>query len=60
MSMGESCIIADENGRIVDMNPRAKKILPILNAAVIEDLPVMFFPCSLRLRGRLSAGRKSG
>jgi diguanylate cyclase (GGDEF)-like protein/PAS domain S-box-containing protein len=35
MSMGESCVILDENGRIVDMNPRAKKILPILNADVI-------------------------
>jgi len=35
MSMGESCVIVDENGRIVDMNPRAKEILPILNAAVI-------------------------
>ena len=35
MSMGESCIIADGNGCIVDMNPRAKEMLPILNAAVI-------------------------
>ncbi|MBP7106192.1 MAG: diguanylate cyclase [Spirochaetia bacterium] len=37
MSMRESCVIVDENGRIVDMNQRAKEMLPFLNSDVIGE-----------------------
>jgi len=37
MSMRESCVIVDENGRIVDMNQRTKEMLPFLNSDVIGE-----------------------
>jgi len=60
MSMQESCIIVDENGHIVDVNQRVKKLLPFLPDDIIgKKATDVFhhFPC-LRMRSSTHQNKK--